>query len=80
MKKILSLFCLFTLIGCAAETPNVIRPYVNGPIYFKQQECVTYQAFPKKIQKWNYEIGMNETYVTYENVNKTLCNYNPYQK
>ena len=73
MKKFLVILAL-GLAGCASETPNAIRPYLNGPIYYKQATCQTYQAFPKEIQRWNYEIGMYETYKTYENTVRTDCN------
>lgn len=78
MKKILVVLSLIVLAGCAAETPSSIRPYINGPIYYKQPSCITYQAFPKQVKRWNYNIGMEETYYTNENTLKTICNYNPY--
>ena len=35
MKKVLIVLAC-VLAGCAAETPNAIRPYVGGPVYYKQ--------------------------------------------
>ena len=77
MKKMLLLLGLVALAGCAAETPTAIRPYVGGPVYYKQPKCEIRQTYPKVVNRWNYNVGMNESYVTYENVYEQVCNYNP---
>lgn len=75
MKKLLIvLVCMLT--GCTAETPNAIRPYVGGPVYYKQPTCVVRQTYPKVVNRWNYELGINETYITNSNIHETICNYN----
>lgn len=76
-KTLLPVVALLALVGCAAETPNAIRPYVGGPVYYKQPKCEMRQTYPKVVNRWNYEIGMNESYVTYENVYQQVCNFNP---
>lgn len=77
MKKILVMLTLVVLAGCSLDNPEMIRPYINGPVYYKQHTCETYKMYPTQIKRWNYEIGMEETYITYEKVpERTICNYN----
>lgn len=75
MRKVLIALSLVGLAGCV--NPEVEQPYINGPTYYKTPECFNYQAFPKTYKRYNPQTGFYDTYVTYENVWRQTCNYNP---
>ena len=73
MKKLLAILGVVVLTGCS--NPEVIRPYVGGPTYYKEHQCVVYN-YPKYVYRWNSELGMNERYVATNTYGSEVCNYN----
>lgn len=78
MKKILiSLGFLGLVLVSGCTLPDADRPYINGPIYYKQPSCVTYKAFPETYKRWDSNTGLYVVYRTYENVYRTECTSDP---
>ena len=73
MKKLLAVLSLVTLAACA--NPEVIIPYLNGPTYYKQHNCVYYN-YPKSYKMWNYDLGRYDVYIRNEVQPVEVCNYN----
>lgn len=75
MKKVL---CLCSVIGLAACTnPDIQRPWMGGPTYYKVPECVTEQIYPNSFRQFNQQTGMYDKYITLGGTTQTRCNYNP---
>lgn len=77
MKRIFAILCVLCLSACAYESPSAVRPYLEGPTYYKQPACYSYQAYPNSIKRYNANLGINEIYRTYEPTHKVICNYSP---
>lgn len=73
MKKLFMILSILLLSACT--NPEVIRPYVGGPTYYKMHQCYQYE-YPRSIKQWNSDLGVYDVYIRTGNDKVELCNYN----
>lgn len=75
MKK---LFVLLLLVLCGCGNPDLYRHPESGILYAKYPACRKTTIAPAYIQRWDYELGIMDTYYPLEDTTRIRCNYNPY--